>query len=462
MRIFRKFRRALVLKVRAAIVGMLSPPTAGRWLTIYDSYTGAWQQDVSLDQTSIVRYAAVFRCVALIAGDVGKLPIRLIDLLDGVWQERVKPHPYVALLRRPNPYQTRLEFISYWLCSLLLTGNTYVLKNYDGRGTVTSMTVLDPNSVSPMVAPDGSVFYRLAAVDFLHLLGPNVSEVILPARFIIHDKYLCLNHPLIGCSPLQVAGAAAMAGYKIVTYNASFFSNQARPSGVLESPEEIDQAQADALKAQCDTFTSTNSGKVAVLEHGIKYVPLSMKSTDAQMMETLKFSQEDVARAFGVPAWLIGAGTEPTAANAELRMRGYYSQCLQVRMESIELLLDEALGFLDKPTEGLEFDTETLLRMDSATRIKTWGEAIARAIMTPNEARAKEGLKPKPGGDALYMQQQNFSLEALQKRDAKDDPFASAKPAAPPAAEPGDEPATAEDVEKAITDAVREVVGSAA
>jgi HK97 family phage portal protein len=246
-----------------------------------------------------------------------------------------------------------------------------------------------------------------------------------------------------------------------VDYNRSFFANAARPSGYFETPEEISQDQADAIKAAWDSNTGTSSGKVAVLENGLKYTPLAMKSSDAQMLETLKWNQEDIARAFGVPAWLIGAGTEPTATNAELRMRGYYSQCLQVRIEAIELLLDEALGFLDKPAEGIEFDLEPLLRMDTKTRYEAHKVGIGSAFMTPNEARAKEGLRPKKGGDALYLQQQNYSLEALAKRDAKPDPFASAAPKpAPGADKPDDEPdaeqdATADDVDKALTAALQ-------
>lgn len=460
MRIFGKDIARSLRRLRAAGVTLLAPPSSGRWITIFDQFSGAWQTDTALDQATVLRFAAVYRSIAVIAGDIAKLPLRLIGHADGVWSEYMDPHPLRVVLRRPNAFQTRLEFVMYWLCSLLITGNTYALKRRDKRGVVVAMTVIDPNSVTPLVAPDGAVFYRLGGVEFLHGLG-DVSEVTIPASEIIHDKYICLNHPLIGCAPLQVAGAAASAGYKIVSYNASFFANQARPSGVIEAPEEITAEQATEIKTAWNSFTETNSGKVAVLENGLKYAPLAMNSTDAQMLETLKWNTEDIARAFGLPGWLIGAGTEPTAANAELRMRGYYSQCLQVRMEAIELLLDEGLGLLDKADIGIEFDTEPLLRMDSKARWDMYKTAIGTAGMTPNEARAREGMRPKPGGDALYLQQQNYSLEALAKRDAKPDPFATAKPPAPPAAagsddEPADDGEASEaDLAKAISEALR-------
>ncbi|HDJ0386863.1 TPA: phage portal protein, partial [Escherichia coli] len=102
----------------------------------------------------------------------------------------------------------------------------------------------------------------------------------------------------------------------------------------------------------------------------------------------------------------------------------YYSQCLQTLIESIELLLDEALETGEN--ESTEFDVTTLLRMDSERRMKTLGDAVKNTLLTPNEARKRENLPPLAGGDALYLQQQNYSLEALSRRDAREDPFASA------------------------------------
>lgn len=415
---------------------LVAPPDRG-WVRIFDSYSGAFQQDSALDQTSIVRQSAVFRCIALIAGDIAKLNLRLMARTQGVWQETANP-AFSPFLRRQNAFQTRLEFIRYWVCSLLLSGNMYALVRRDGRGMVTRATVLEPSLVTPLVSDEGDIFYRVDTGDMLSSVG--AQSVTIPARDIIHDKYICLNHPLIGNSPLQVAGAAATGNQKASEYSASFFTNRAMPSGVLEVPEGLTTEQAADVRDKWQTYTGTNSGKVAILEGGLKFVPLSMKAVDAQMLEQLRYNQEDIARAFGVPAWKIGAGPMPTANNAELSERGYYSQTLQVLIEQIELLLDEALGLADNLSLGVEFDLRGLLRMDASSRFRTYKEGVSAGILAPNEGRAEEGLPPVPGGDTPYLQQQNFSLAALAKRDAKADPFASSggpKPATAPGTEPG-------------------------
>ncbi|ENG5319697.1 phage portal protein, partial [Escherichia coli] len=167
-----------------------------------------------------------------------------------------------------------------------------------------------------------------------------------------------------------------------------------------------------------------NAGKTAILSNGAKYNPTTFSPVDAQTVEQLKMTAEIVCSVFRVPAYKIGVGQPPSSDNVEALEQQYYSQCLQTLIESIELLLDEALETGEN--ESTEFDVTTLLRMDSERRMKTLGDAVKNTLLTPNEARKRENLPPLAGGDALYLQQQNYSLEALSRRDAREDPFSSA------------------------------------
>ncbi|ELL7149771.1 phage portal protein, partial [Escherichia coli] len=160
-----------------------------------------------------------------------------------------------------------------------------------------------------------------------------------------------------------------------------------------------------------------------ILSNGAKYNPTTFSPVDAQTVEQLKMTAEIVCSVFRVPAYKIGVGQPPSSDNVEALEQQYYSQCLQTLIESIELLLDEALETGEN--ESTEFDVTTLLRMDSERRMKTLGDAVKNTLLTPNEARKRENLPPLAGGDALYLQQQNYSLEALSRRDAREDPFAS-------------------------------------
>ena len=112
---------------------------------------------------------------------------------------------------------------------------------------------------------------------------------------------------------------------------------------------------------------------------------------------------------------MVGVGDPPTYTNIEALNQQYYSQCLQGLIESIELLLDEGLE-LPKPY-GTEFDLDGLLRMDSATLIDTEAKAVGGGIKSPNESRRRLNLPPVLGGETPYLQQQNYSLAALDRRD---------------------------------------------
>ncbi|HIB6763634.1 TPA: phage portal protein, partial [Escherichia coli] len=194
-----------------------------------------------------------------------------------------------------------------------------------------------------------------------------------------------------------------------------------------------------------------NAGKTAILSNGAKYNPTTFSPVDAQTVEQLKMTAEIVCSVFRVPAYKIGVGQPPSSDNVEALEQQYYSQCLQTLIESIELLLDEALETGEN--ESTEFDVTTLLRMDSERRMKTLGESVKNTLLTPNEARKRENLPPLAGGDALYLQQQNYSLEALSRRDAREDPFASTGKTA--SAQPPD---GASDGNKAISETEHDAV----
>jgi phage portal protein BeeE len=177
---------------------------------------------------------------------------------------------------------------------------------------------------------------------------------------------------------------------------------------------------------------------------------MTMSAVDAQVVEQLKLSAETVCMAYHVPPWKLGIGAMPTYQNGELLNQQYYDECLQSHIEEFELCQDMALGIGEGVTVegrelGIELDLKSLLRMDSASLHTMLRADVSGSLLSINDARAEIDLPPVEGGDTIWMQQQNYSLEALIERD-KNDPFAKPEPAppvVPPAAndDNGDEPA---------------------
>lgn len=424
---------------------------SGFWGLVRESFPGAWQRGVAADPIgSLTSFGAVFACVSRIASDIAKLEMKLMGSdSDGIPLLAPNTSPYWQVLRRPNTYQNRIQFLVYWVVAKLLYGNAYNLKIRDQRGIVIALYPLDPRRVTPMVTPDGDVYYSLGGDD----LARVPAGMVVPAREIIHDRGVTLWHPLVGVSPIVACAASATQGNRIQSNSAVFFENMSRPSGMLTAPSTIDDVTAKRLKNEWEAnYGGLNLGRLAVLGDGLTYLPMTIPANDAQLIEQLKWTVEDVARCFAMPLYKINAGPVPTAGNVETLESQYYSGCLQINIESIELCLTEGLS-LDYNNYWAELDLEGLLRMDSATQIDMLAKAVGGAIMAPNEARKRRGLTPKAGGDSIYLQEQNYSLEALAKRDAREDPFAkgaATSPAAPPAAAP---PAPSKDLTDAITKA---------
>ncbi len=437
-----------IRRTKAAVNPVSWPTTVtnlGGWRTILEPFAGAWQRNIEIRTESVLSFAAVYACVTLISSDIGKLRVKLVEQdADGIWQEITHDSPKAPVLRKPNSYQTRIQFFEHWMLSKLIHGNTYVLKDRDQRGIVTGLYVLDPLRCRAMVAPDGSVFY---AVGQDNLAGAKDQSVVVPASEIIHDRMSALYHPLCGVSPISACGLAAMQGLRAQEHSATFFEHGAQPGGILTSPGIINDDDAAKMQREWQQgFSGVNYGRVAVLASGMTYQPLNMvNATDSQFIEQLKLSAEMVCTAYRVPSYKVGVGAAPSYNNVEALDQQYYGQCLQTHIESIELLLNEGLGL--QPL-GTEFDLNALMRMDTPSLMKSAADGIGSGGLAPNEARKRYlNLGPVKGGDIPYLQQQNYSLEALAKRDALADPFATAAPAAaekPSADEPDDEPDTSE------------------
>jgi HK97 family phage portal protein len=274
------------------------------------------------------------------------------------------------------------------------------------------------------VTPDGDVYYQCSSDN----LAGIEDQVTIPASEIIHDTMVPLYHPLCGVSPIYACGMAAMQGLSIQRNSTKFFQNGATPGGVLTAPGTIPDDTAKRLKDHWESnYSGENAGRVAILGDGLKYERMAMTSVEAQLIEQLKWTSETVCSCFHVPAYMVGIGAYPLAGNVEATNQQYYGQALQALIESIELLLDEGLGLVNVAghTYGAEFDLDGLLRMDTKTQFEALSLAVKGSIMTPNTALKRTNQKPVKGGDTIYMQQQNFSLEALSKRDAREDPFAT-------------------------------------
>lgn len=411
----------------ASIMKRLSPPStpsgySAAGMVIREAGPGYWQRGLELSPDDLLNHPAVFACTSLISNTIAKMAVNLTERKDKVWTT-VDSHPiYGPVLRKPNRFETRQQFVARWVLSTLHHGNAYILLRRDRRSVVAEMYVLDPRRVRPMISESGEVFYELQVDD----LATVHKTITVPASEIIHDRVNCV-HPLVGVSPLVAAALPVLQSRKIIDNSVAFFANAARPGSVLQAPGAVSDETVAQLRAYwAENYTGNNSGRVAVLADGLTYQPIQQATAgDSQVFEQLGWTAETVCSVFGVPPSMIGVGDKESNANVIALEQHFYSTAIGYRVEAIEALLDEGLrlpSFL-----RTEFDLEAIHRLDAETLIATTKDAVLGGFMTPNEARARMNLPPIEGGDTTYLQQQWFSLAALAKRDASPDPFGNGR-----------------------------------
>ena len=406
---------------------------AGTWnsLFVQESFSGAWQENKEITREDMTAFYAVFACISLISKDIGKMPVLLKKKKEGVLVDALTPKELVRVFRKPNHYQNWQQFNEQWTQSLLLRGNTYVFKVRDAFGELYRLVILNPDLVTTLVDDNGEIYYQLSN-DRL----TQTDNVIIPASEIIHDRINALYHPLVGLTPIMACALASEQGISILRNSKNFFANGSRPGGVIEVPGALDASKALEIKTKWDAnYGGANVGKTGLLSDGAKYVSIGMKATDSQLIEQLNMSARIVCTAFNVPPFKIGVTDVQGATKVSDLNEIYYSDCLQSYIEARENLLDEGLNLQDYKVEAF-LDLDVLIRMDSTSKIAYFKDGISAGIFSPNEARQKLGYLPVTGGDSPMIQQQNFSLEALSKRDAKEDPFGKSGISNQPVAEP--------------------------
>jgi HK97 family phage portal protein len=433
-------RQAALPRQRRAPATLEMAGERGTWRTLFDFRTGAWQQHDSYTEEGEVaegtNTAIVYACLRRIAGDIGKMGACVKRLTGAIWEEGTH-QVWSKLIRRPNRFQTWGLFIKCWVYSLLLEGNAYVVKLYGASGLIEELIVLDPTKVTPHVSEEtGEVWYHVGGDPLARI---SDDSLFISALDLIHHPYMPLGHPLIGTSPLARALSASRAREGIVANSANLTANGAVPPLVVTVPEGTPEVQ---VKEIANKWRRMPKHRAAVIDASIKVDQLAAKYVDSQAAEIAELSGVDICAAFDVPPWKVGLEPAP-AGDIEARQIAYYQDSLQWIVEDIEELLDHGLGL---PTDtAIEFDEGNLLRLDSKTRAEV-DAILIKGVKTPNEARKGWNLPKVAGGDSVYMQQQNYSLEALHKRDQAA-PAPSTSGASPQAPGGANSPGPADDDE---------------
>jgi HK97 family phage portal protein len=322
--------------------------------------------------------------------------------------------PASRILKYPNQYETFTQFIYNVVAQMLFEGECIALIIRDNRSAPVALHICPKGTASPQLNPEsGEIFYSIGSNPML----PETTDYIVSARDVIHFRQHTPRHPLIGESPIKAAALAVGINVALSQTQAAFFNNMNRPSGILSTETVLTKEQMIRLREAFDEQSKDwAKGKMPILGGGLKFEQMSVNSVDAQLIESQRMSQEDIARVFGVPLPIIGDLSKATLSNVEQLISMWLSISLGSLLENIERSLER--GFDLPADQYVELDVAALLRTDFMGRVDGLTKGVQGGLFTPNEAREKEGLEPVESGDMPYLQAQMTPLNLLKEMAA--------------------------------------------
>ena len=356
-------------------------------------------------ERSAMQMTAVYSCVRILSEAVAGLPLHFYKYDSNNSKTKAIDDPLYTLLHdEPNPDMTSFIFRETLMTHLLLWGNAYAQIIRNGKGEVVALYPLMPNKMSVERDDNGEIYY-IYSKSVEEGKSADAGYHILKKEDVLHIPGLGFDG-LVGYSPIAMAKNAIGLAIATEEYGAKFFANGAAPSGVLEHPGTI-KDPTKVREAWMSQFGgSSNSGKVAVLEEGMKYTPISISPEQAQFLETRKFQINEIARIFRVPPHMVGDLEKSSFSNIEQQSLEFVKYTLDPWIIRWEQSLNKALiSKENKSKYFFKFNVEGLLRGDYQSRMNGYAVARQNGWMSANDIRELENLdkiSAEDGGD-LYL-----------------------------------------------------------
>ena len=371
----------------------------------YAFYMGGSSSGKVVTERSAMQMTAVYACVRILSEAIAGLPLHMYRYKDDGGKEKALDHPlYLLLHDEPNPEMSSFVFRETLMTHLLLWGNAYAQIIRNGKGEVVALYPLMPNKMTVSRDETGQLYYTYQKSQE-ELPKDNAYTVTLHPSDVLHIPGLGFDG-LVGYSPIAMAKNAIGLAIATEEYGSKFFANGAAPSGVLEHPGTIKDPQRVRESWMSQFGGSVNSNKIAVLEEGLKYTPISISPEQAQFLETRKFQINEIARIFRVPPHMVGDLDKSSFSNIEQQSLEFVKYTLNPWVIRLEQAMHKALLLpSEKQNYFIKFNVDGLLRGDYQSRMNGYAVGRQNGWLSANDIREMENLNPisEEEGGNLYL-----------------------------------------------------------
>ena len=394
-------------------------PSVRKAVTVDSLVSAGYPADGTETGESFARkLSAVDRCIEILSDSMGKLPVFLMDTNT---RERITGERVLRLLNlRPNEAMTPFIRKKVLETSRLVYGNGYdwIVRN-PRTGRIDELIPVPGHLVEPWQDTRGRVWYTVT--------HPWTGEpMVLPNEDVAHYKAATRNG-LKGVAVLRRADEVISSARAQQQYELGYYENGGQPSGVLrteadlggtvQDPQNPEQkiGKKDLLRREWEKVHAgpRNSHRVAILDYGLDYKPLSASNADAQFIESKEVSIRDIARYFGVPLYKLQEGKQAYGSNEQNAIE-YVVGTLHPIVTQYEEELTWKLLTASQVDAGLELRINMMaeLRGDTAARGSWYKDMVEIGVFAVNDIMDLEDRPRVPGGD-----ERRASLNYVPLRD---------------------------------------------
>ena len=369
----------------------------------YSFLLGSSASGKSVNERSAMQITAVYSCVRILSEAVASLPLHLYKYTDTGTEKATEHLLYFLLHDEPNPEMTSFVFRETLMTHLLLWGNAYAQIIRNGKGEVLALYPLMPDRMNVDRDESGNIVYEYMVSQEDAPINKGSTVKLSPSE-VLHIPGLGFDG-LIGYSPIAMAKNAIGLAIATEEYGSKFFANGATPSGILEYPGTVKEPER-VRESWNKGFGGENKHKVAILEQGMKYTPISISPNEAQFLETRKFQIDEIARIFRVPPHMIGDLEKSSFSNIEQQSLEFVKYTLDPWVVRWEQSIKRTLLLPDeKGSYFAKFNVDGLLRGDYQSRMNGYATARQNGWMSANDIRSLEqqDLIPDEEGGNLYL-----------------------------------------------------------
>lgn len=358
----------------------------------YSFFFGRSTSGKVVNERTAMQTTAVYSCVRILSEAIASLPIHVYRYTE-TGKEIVYDHPLYYLLHdEPNPEMTSFVFRETLMSHLLIWGNAYAQIIRNGSGRVLGLYPLLPDKMEVDRDENGRLYYIYTRNSDENPNFDEYGRVYLRQEDVLHIPGLGFDG-LVGYSPIAMAKNAVGMTMACEEYGASFFENGATPGGVLEHPGVLKDPAKVRESWHSVYGGSRNSGKVAVLEEGMKYQQIGIPPEEAQFLETRKFQINEIARLYRIPPHMVGDLDKSSFSNIEQQSLEFVKYTLDPWVIRWEQSLQKAL-FLpqEKKQYFVKLNVDGLLRGDYQSRMNGYAVGVQNGFMSPNDVRRLENM----------------------------------------------------------------------